>query len=239
MSVKKHYDSHLGNFYEWMVGDFDKNQAEQETYFVSKGIKATGNKRAIDLGAGHGLHTISLSNLGFEVRAVDFNQQLLASLSKRSLGRNIELIESDILTYLDRAEEAEVVLCMGDTLAHIPSFEQLESLIEKVYTCLVPGGLFISSFRDYQFELEGTQRFIPVKSDDSRILTCFLEYRQESVLVTDLLHERVNDAWIQKASNYEKLRIGVEKVTDIMQNIGFSLQSTESIRRMNYLIVKK
>lgn len=239
MSVKKHYDTHLGNFYEWMVGDFEDNQTRQQTLLSSWGIQATGTQYALDLGAGHGLHSISLSNLGFQVTSIDFNEQLLQSLRKRSEGHSIEVIDSDILSYLEQADSADLVVCMGDTLAHLPSFKDVEKMIARVHDILAPEGLFILSFRDYQTELRGTQRFIPVKSDDLRILTCFLEYEDETVLVTDLLHEFENGSWQQKASSYKKLRLGVQKVQDLMQNKGFRLTSADEIRRMHYLIFQK
>lgn len=46
------------------------------------------------------------------------------------------------------------------------------------------------SFRDYSVPLQDEKRFIPVRSDEGRILTCFLEYSEDSVLVHDILHER-------------------------------------------------
>jgi 2-polyprenyl-3-methyl-5-hydroxy-6-metoxy-1,4-benzoquinol methylase len=47
----------------------------------------TPERSAIDLGAGYGIQSIALANLGFRVRAVDFNRQLLEELSvnKKSL----------------------------------------------------------------------------------------------------------------------------------------------------------
>jgi hypothetical protein len=36
--------------------------------------------------------------------------------------------------------------------------------------------------------LIGEQRLIPVRNDETRILTCFLEYEPEAVLVHDILH---------------------------------------------------
>jgi len=48
-----------------------------------------------------------------------------------------------------------------------------------------------STYRDLTKELEGLDRFIPVRSDD-KIMTCFLEYESaESVAVHDLIYTRV------------------------------------------------
>jgi len=53
-------------------------------------------------------------------------------------------------------------------------------------------------------ELINTQRFIPVKSDDNKILNCILEYDNDKVKVTDLLHEKTPKGWKQKESSYFK-----------------------------------
>lgn len=39
------------------------------------------------------------------------------------------------------------------------------------------------SLRDYSEPLLGNQRFVPVRSDDMRLLTCLLEYEATSALV--------------------------------------------------------
>jgi ubiquinone/menaquinone biosynthesis C-methylase UbiE len=99
MNTKEHYDNHLGNFYDWMIGDFDKKQAIEQRFFESNNVRPFFNKIAIDLGAGHGLQSISLAKLGFSVKAVDFNRQLLQQLRKRIGELEIELILSDVESF--------------------------------------------------------------------------------------------------------------------------------------------
>ena len=112
MSAKEHYDSHLGNFYEWMAGDFDAGRKVQEQYFRNKGME-TEDGIAIDLGSGHGFQSIARAHLGYAVKAVDFNQQLLDSLEKRKGELPIDLFKGDILSYLQNAPIADLIVCMG------------------------------------------------------------------------------------------------------------------------------
>lgn len=58
MTVKEHYDNHLGNFYSWMAGDFDAKQKEFEFWLKAHNIFPELNGYAIDLGAGHGIQCI-------------------------------------------------------------------------------------------------------------------------------------------------------------------------------------
>jgi hypothetical protein len=83
-------------------------------------------------------------------------------------------------------------------------------LITNVARTLLPGGRFVATFRDYTRLPAGDARFIPVRADDQRILTCFLEERAEHVVVHDLLHERVDGAWRLRLGSYTKLRLQPE-----------------------------
>jgi len=240
MNAKDHYDQHLGNFYSWMLGDFDEKQQEQENFFWRNGIIPVSRKAAFDLGAGNGLQAISLAKLGFAVKAIDFNTQLLNELTSRKRDLNIEIINDDILNYLQRSrDQAELMTCMGDTITHLENIDQVVSLVQQMSSHLEPGGKIVLSFRDLTKELQGDERFIPVKNDDSRILTCFLEYFPHHVMVHDMLYEKQAGKWIQKVSSYPKLRLDVALLTDLLQKNGIQLLKSEIINRMIYLIGKK
>jgi len=66
MTVKEHYDNHLASFYEWMTGDFETKQKEQQDFFEKSRIKPLQNKIAIDLGSGHGLQSMPWRGLVFK-----------------------------------------------------------------------------------------------------------------------------------------------------------------------------
>lgn len=240
MTAKEHYDRHLGNFYSWMSGNFKEKQAEQQRFFESHKIYPFSTSVAFDLGAGHGLQAVSLANLGFSVRAVDFNRQLLAELNSNKHGLDIQLFENDIVQYLENtSEKADVITCMGDTLTHLESHHHVKKLIELSYAQLVSGGIIVLSFRDLTTELNGVNRFLPVKSDENRILTCFLEYFPEHVLVHDILHEKIDNTWKQKVSAYPKLRLNSDLVSSMLADSQFHIQASETINRMIYIVAKK
>jgi 2-polyprenyl-3-methyl-5-hydroxy-6-metoxy-1,4-benzoquinol methylase len=240
MTVKEHYDNHLGNFYSWMIGDFDLNEERMRDFFASHGIASQNNETALDLGCGNGIQSVALAKLGFDVKAVDFNEQLLEELTSHKKNYSIEVINSEIINYLNSANKKfSLIVCMGDTLMHLESKEWIKRFIELCYENLEQGGKFVLSFRDYSNELKGDARFIPVKSDENKILTCFLEYGEEVVRVTDILNEKTGDNWHQRISSYNKVRITPDEIESYLKQGAFEIESNEILNRMIYIVAIK
>lgn len=203
MTAKEHYENHLAHFYSWMIGSFEEKQKAQQDFFVSQDIKPGGNRLAIDLGAGNGLQSISLSKLGFEVVAVDFNSQLLSELKSNDATRSVEVVQDDLNSFLRQfSKKASVIVCMGDTITHLERKTDVGDLLEMIAAHLEHEGKVVISFRELTTELKGEERFISVKSDEKRILTCFLDYFPDRVIVHDLLHENQSGKWVQRVSSY-------------------------------------
>lgn len=240
MTVKDHYDKHLGNFYSWYTGDFETNMDSFKSFCIENGIKPIGSKQAIDLGAGNGIQTMALAGLGFNVKAIDFNHQLLNELKLRSHPCSVEVVNEDIRQISKYSSlHPELVVCCGDTLPHLDSFVEVRKLIEDCFGILIPKGKILLTFRDYSTALEDTNRFIPVKSDSKRILTCFLEYTEDKIRVTDLLHEYENDKWVQKVSSYFKTRITRDLVVKYLTEAGFEIRVDKLENRLITLIGQK
>ncbi|WP_196894338.1 class I SAM-dependent methyltransferase [Aureivirga marina] len=240
MSIKKHYDTHLAGFYSWMLGDFKQQKDAFKNFCLKHEILPKNLKNAIDLGAGNGIQSVALAEIGFDVVAVDFNRKLLGELEENKENLPIKIIQDDIRNLKQFDENSvELISCCGDTISHLESEEELENFIQSCYQILSKNGKLILSFRDYSIPLKNTDRFIPVKSDETKILTCVIDYFEKKILVTDLLHEKINGNWIQKVSSYEKLRLIPENVIELIETIGFSVKIKESLNRMIYLVLEK
>jgi SAM-dependent methyltransferase len=223
----EHYAHHLGPVYSWTVGDLEAASARATTELDALGLLGQTHGAAVDLGAGFGLHTLPLARRGFTVTAIDSCQTLVDELRGRAAGMPISAVAGDILDFRKYVSKpVEVILCMGDTLTHLPERDSVEHLFADVAASLTPGGLFVATFRDYvSAPLQGDRRFIPVRSDDNRILTCFLEYGEGTVTVHDLLHERANGQWHQRVSSYRKLRLQPQWVAAKLAERGLQVRT--------------
>ncbi len=240
MTAKEHYDNHLGDFYSWMIGDFETRQKEFQHFLEENNIFPVSTGTAIDLGAGNGIQSVSLAKLGFRVKAVDFNRQMLAELETNRRDLPVEIIEGDIRAVEKiAAEKPELIVCWGDTLTHLESLAEIEKLIADCARVLTGGGKLILSFRDYSAPLIGDARFIPVKADDTRILTCCLDYENERVRVTDILHYKAENGWMQKVGSYYKVRVSPAQIEAMILESGLKITFQKVAARLDTIIAEK
>lgn len=223
-----------------MIGNFDQKRTDFQNFLENNGITPNQTKVAIDLGAGHGIQSVALTKSGFEVTAIDFNEHLLEELKSNSNGHSINIIKADIRNVKEFIGlKPELIVCCGDTITHLEDKKEITKLINDCCDILSKNGKLILSFRDYSSELNDHQRFIPVKSDNNRILTCILDYDSEKVKVTDLLHEKKESIWTQKVSTYSKIRVTPSEIVQMIENTGMEVSFNQSINRMQTIIAKK
>jgi SAM-dependent methyltransferase len=228
-SVEEHYANLLAAHYSWMSGvPFVEKVAEQERVLAGV-LPGSASGVALDLGCGPGYQSVALARLGYSmVIACDTSPALLRELKDNAAAWSaVRPVQADLRTLpgLVKAGTAAVIVCMGDTLTHLRSHLEVARLFADARAALAPGGVFVITYRDLTHELQGPARFIPVRSDEDRILTCFLEYESaDTVLVHDLLHlrDRLNGGgWKMHASCYRKLRLAKHWVHDALLAAGF------------------
>jgi 2-polyprenyl-3-methyl-5-hydroxy-6-metoxy-1,4-benzoquinol methylase len=239
-TAETHYRTLLGPVYSWMLGDLNAAFARSAAEIGDLPLPA-GRGVAVDLGAGLGLHALALAQRGFEVVAIDSSTVLLDELRSRRGSLPIAIHQADLAEFRHIvAGQPQVIVCMGDTLTHLPAPSSVESLLVEVAAALPRGGVFATTFRDYaSSELRGEQRFILVRADDARILTCFLEYQDHQVMVHDLLQEREHGRWRQTISSYPKLRLAPAWVMSKLSELGFSVNRDATPSGMARIVATK
>lgn len=239
--VRDHYEKLLGPIYSWMAGDIEAAMVRGDAELEAIGLPANASGIAVDLGAGFGMHSVPLARRGYRVTALDSYEPLLKELRARAGSLSVRTVNADILDFKKYVPEpATVILCMGDTLTHLPDSASVEALFKAVLLTLVPGGLFAVTFRDYaSAPLQGDGRFILVRGDANRILTCFLEYGDTSVLVHDVLHEREGGAWRLRLSSYPKLRLSPEWVMSTLASFGFVVRREQGVSGMIRVVAER
>jgi SAM-dependent methyltransferase len=239
-SVSEHYERLLSKHYTWMAGASFEEKVKEQNSFLSRTLGPLANNPeatlAVDLGCGPGFQTIALAQLGFSpVIAVDTSSELLAELRSRVGNFPVRIEKADLrdLSTIVPAGQATVIVCMGDTLTHLPGKGAVTGLFRRAFDALRPGGRFIITYRDLTTELCGTDRFIPIRSDEDKIMTCFLEFESaESVMVHDLIYIREGAGWSLSKSSYRKTRLGMDWMCEELGKAGFTAVSQDLSGRL-------
>ncbi|MDT0318275.1 class I SAM-dependent methyltransferase [Streptomyces millisiae] len=237
-----HYDRLLAEHYTWMLGgDLTALAAAQRSLLADLGLApGPAGTVAVDLGCGPGHSSLALAGLGYDpVFAVDLSAPLLAELAEHTAGTpEIRTVRSDLRTApreLVRPGSAGAVLCLGDTLTHLPTRGDVAALLGDIAGALAPGGRAVLSYRDLTVPLTGTDRFLPVRATEDRIMTCFLEYPDDfddyTVVVHDLVHSRrpgPDGEWTLRTGSYRKLRLAHHWVLDQCRTAGLRVVRDET-----------
>lgn len=212
--IHDHYESLLAENYTWMLGDFDARVSQAEQLFDSLNLPTDGT--ALDLGCGSGIQSLALARRGLKVTAVDVSPTLLKELQDRAGEESIDIVEADMIHYasqVDAPERFDVIVCMGDTLTHLQSTARVFTLIEHLRDYrLNENGRLIFTFRDLMEDRTGTDRILPVRLEDEKLMLTFLEYLPTRVSVHDIVLNKTDEGWALQKSSYDKLRLSLADI---------------------------
>jgi SAM-dependent methyltransferase len=238
---QEHYEALLNEVYPWMMGPFDVKAEQQQAILTRLGLAPRGCRRALDLGCGPGYQSVALARLGFEVTGVDTSESMLTAMRQETSSLPVRGVLGDMQQLRELAPGPwEVVVCMGDTLTHLQSLDEVRRLVAAVAGQMERGGTFVVGYRDMSTLPQGLDRIIPVKADAERVSLCFLEEEgPESYLAYDIVHTREGEHWRFAKGCYRKLRLGADWLAAELAERGLAVRHREIDRGMTRLVAGK
>jgi len=225
--VESHYAKLLGEVFAWSVSAHGDPFARASAWIEAHALGDADTY--LDLGAGFGAHTLPLLRAGKRVTAVDMDPTLLGQLEARleeHAGR-ASVHRGEMLEFLGGADERtwQVILCLGDTLTHLPDHASVRAFLRAAWEHLTLGGRLALSYRDStELVAEGCARFVHVAADAQRTMHCLLEpIDEERLRVTDIVTEVGDEGPRTRLSDYTKVRIAPAMITAWGEEIGFQV----------------
>ena len=151
--------------YEASFGSMYQKLTEQTLNFVN--ANSSEFSEILDIGAGTGRTSIPLSEIGFQVTAVDASKEMLKVLAKKDFEQKISTTHST-LQKLDLDKTFDVVLCVFSVFCYITDYEELMKALENLTRHVKPSGYAfidvpsIYAFRGLEYKDQDLYRSVSV-----------------------------------------------------------------------------
>jgi ubiquinone/menaquinone biosynthesis C-methylase UbiE len=207
------------------------SRLEREMPFLLDGLRNPTGKRVLDLACGTGRHSIEFASKGASVIGIDISKTMLNRARTLAEARGVqpEFIESDMLN-LDKATSGrfDLVLCLGNSLSLVETFEDQKRLLSRIYDSLEDEGIFIAQVLNFEEIRKSMFRFFPLKVGTSEMghLVTFLKFfEHKSNSTSDLFFVSfvlVEDSWHAQTSVQRVLNMSEQKLGETLADLGFS-----------------
>jgi SAM-dependent methyltransferase len=159
----------------------------REWPFLDKVLSSGPVRRVLDLGCGTGEHSRFLAAQGFEVVGVDASASMLAKALEEPLPPNLRFVAGDV-SRLDEIgddlgdEPFGGAICLGNTLPHLQTREELAGLARGLRRRLAAGAPVLLQLLNYERIFAQRVRHLPLNfrpGDDGQLVFLRLMEPQE------------------------------------------------------------
>lgn len=147
-------------------------------------VERYGVRRALDAGAGTGLHSVVLARLGVEVTAVDLSAPMLARLEEHAsaLRLSVRTIRSEFTSLPALLPDRyDGVFCLGNTLPHLLTRDRLLASLAAFRRLLRPSGILLFQTLNYERILRTRERVQSIRDAGDTTFVRFYDFGEETV----------------------------------------------------------
>lgn len=163
LTGEQFYDR-LGRDYDLMV-NWEPRLRREEAYLRSL-VSRSGARKVLDAACGTGGHSLLLAGWGLEVTGVDHSDEMIrqARANAASSRLNVRFHLADLRRPLPISEkDFDLVICLGNTLPHFLTEEELRDALGVIRSVTAPGGVFMLQDLNYDRILARGIRYLPPK----------------------------------------------------------------------------
>jgi glycine/sarcosine N-methyltransferase len=197
------------------------------THFV-QGVSA----RILDIACGSGRHSIALAEKSHSVTGFDNSQSMINAAQElaNEKGVSVDFLKADMLEFVEMVGTGfNLAICLGNSLALLPSFEQVAQVIEHVHTILDTEGIFIFQVLNFEEIIKTDFLVFPNKFGQTKngqdvifsrqfVLSDF-KNKPQLKIASQVKNE---DGWVTHVKHQSVLHLDHAWLTKIMTETGFS-----------------
>ena len=153
------------DFYDALAPMFDvmtdwESRLAAEGPFLKSVLEDAGARRVLDAACGSGGHALWLARQGYEVAGADVSPVMIALAQEKAAadGVGVPFVVSD-LANLQASAVYDAVLCLGNSLPHLSTQDDLVAALRGMAGVLRPGGALVLQNLNYDLRWQKQPRW--------------------------------------------------------------------------------
>ncbi|MBA7481004.1 MAG: methyltransferase domain-containing protein [Spirochaeta sp.] len=171
--------------------------------FISRRVKA--HSSILDLACGTGNYSLSMANLGCQVTGIDLDERMIDSARAKVRDQQCRFEVGDMrrLREVCAEDEYDLVLCIGNSLAHLTGKQDIIRLLGDCLAILKQGGKLIVQIVNFDRLLSNRTKNLPEIVRDTVGITFIRRYEYSAG--PDNLINFVSELKIKRGNKEESL----------------------------------
>jgi len=212
----------LAEYYDLMFShDYMKEAKVCDKLIGKKGF-------LLDIGCGTGGHMMAFKKLGYEVEGLDSSKEMLRVAQKKMPG---VIFHKGPMQWLNINKEYDAITLLSRTLLFVKNLRQLRGTLKRIYYHLRPNGKLIMDLDTHEdcFDPEKNQtHYFNNQQGIEGSVTEEYDQRGDKILWSVNLSISENNRIKRLIDNQEFLMVNVNKLLDLMKELGFKVSVHDS-----------
>ena len=203
----------------------------RELPFILDALSESGGTRVLDMACGSGRHSVALALEGADVVGFDSSTSMIQAAKELAAENGVatRFMVAD-MTNLETVlkEKFDLIVCLGNSLALVPSLLEVKKLLSAVHSLLNSKGVFVAQVLNFEQIKKTKSRFFQPKGGvtsegDQVIFARFFSHLEPEESTTLVLTSFVksSEGWSTTISSQSVLQLNQEALTQAVRAAGF------------------
>jgi SAM-dependent methyltransferase len=186
----------------------------------------------MDAACGTGHHAIALANIGFQMFGSDLYPEMvsMADANAKAAGEKVTFRTAGFGSINETFKQPggfDAVLCLGNSLPHVASEQDLKKALQDFKELLRPGGMLLLQMRNFDLVMGEKKRWMEPQTlkegTTEWLFIRFYDFEADGKIQFNILslHRKPNAPWHTQLTSTHLLPIFSEKLKAELGTLGF------------------
>jgi glycine/sarcosine N-methyltransferase len=226
--------------YDALSSDYDRfvswpGRLAFELPFLEKQLQRTRQSASVlDAACGTGMHAIALARLGFQASGADLSAGMVqkAQANAAAAGVRVNFTAAGFSSLAGAFGSRspfpyDNLICLGNSLPHLLTHEDLHAALLDFAACLKPGGTLVIQNRNFDAVMANRQRWMEPQSQREGgaewLFLRFYDFEPSGLIGFNIvtLHRKESEPWQQQVSTSKIYPLCQQELSAALKKSGF------------------